>query len=202
MNPLDDDHDTSAPPEVNQLPLREPSVPRFVPQPSRSGRARRFPAIFKDFLPNFRSHTPIWPPRPEKSAPVLPATLDRPSCSPTPTPSYESPADDTCFTTEPDQFGLYRVYPRKPFHEPDDGLAIENACDEPNRAVSGDRDSNQRQKRFGSPTTSTQATLSPFAPLSNATSFRLLDWFYGGSRQKSQIELTSLVEKCPQSRRL
>ncbi|KAF8907025.1 hypothetical protein CPB84DRAFT_1675260 [Gymnopilus junonius] len=134
------------------------------------------------------------PPRPEKSAPVLPATLDRPSCSPTPTPSYESPADDTCFTTEPDQFGLYRVYPRKPFHEPDDGLAIENACDEPNRAVSGDRDSNQRQKRFGSPTTSTQATLSPFAPLSNATSFRLLDWFYGGSRQKSQIELTSLVE--------
>ena len=34
----------------------------------------------------------------------------------------------------------------------------------------------------------------PFSPLSNPTSFRILNWFYGGSKQKSQAELTSLIE--------
>ena len=33
----------------------------------------------------------------------------------------------------------------------------------------------------------------PFAPLSSPTSFRILNWFYGGSRQKSQAELNSLL---------
>jgi Plavaka transposase len=32
------------------------------------------------------------------------------------------------------------------------------------------------------------------SPLSNPTSFRILNWFYGGSKQKSQAELTSLIE--------
>ena len=35
---------------------------------------------------------------------------------------------------------------------------------------------------------------SPFSPLSNPTSFHILNWFYGGSRQKSQAELISLIE--------
>lgn len=182
------------------MPPPEPSPPRFVPQPTRFGRARKFPAIFKDFLPNSRSQIPHMPPRPEKSTAVPAVALNEPSRAPTRASiSDESSANDPCFTTEPDQFGLYRVYPRKPYCEPDNNLTINDVCDESARAVPGNSNSHQWWKGFGSkinPTDSesSQSTSSSFSPLSNPTSFRLLSWFYGGSRQKSQVELTSLVE--------
>jgi hypothetical protein len=39
-------------PDIPEPKPPQPSPPSFIPPPTRSGRARKFPAIFKDFLPN------------------------------------------------------------------------------------------------------------------------------------------------------
>ena len=46
-------------PEVEPDTLHEPSPPSFVPPPTRSGQAHKFPVLFKDFLPNSTSRIPV-----------------------------------------------------------------------------------------------------------------------------------------------
>lgn len=104
---------TPGPQNLPDIPEPEPS---FVPPPTRSGRARKFPALFKDFLPNSISRIPVphMPPRPPRAAaePAQAAILLVPAIA------EDLATIDSSFTTEPDEFGLYRVYPRKPYHEP------------------------------------------------------------------------------------
>ena len=173
------------------------SPPPFVPPPTRSGRARKFPAIFKDFLPTSTSrvpHTriPHMPPPPQPQKVSIPP---RPS-PPSSVISSEELATDSTFTTEPDEFGLFRVYPRKPYCEPDNDVTLDDICDDAAQTSSDNSDSRRWWKGFNPDMDDEQATPSkhPFAPLSTPTSFCILHWFYGGSREKSQAELNSLLE--------
>ena len=177
------------------------SPPSFVPPPTRSGRTRKFPAFFKDFLPTSTSrvpHTriPHMPPPPQPQKVLIPPRPSPPSSTVT-SVSDEEPEQgtDSTFTTEPDEFGLFRVYPRKPYREPDNEVTLDDICEDAARAPSDNSDSRRWWKGFNPDMDDEQATpMHPFAPLSSPTSFRILNWFYGGSRQKSQAELNSLLE--------
>lgn len=131
------------------------------------------------------------PPNVSTTPPRLSPALPSP-----PTPPSDSEETSLDFTTEPDEFGIFRVYPRKPYQEPDEHLTLEDICADAARPPTDDPNSDRWWKGFnpemneGLATTSTNS----FAPLSNVTSFRLLNWFYGGSKQKSQAELTSLLD--------
>ena len=172
-------------PEHKEI-LPAPSPPSFIPPPTRSGRVRKFPALFKDFLPTSTSRIPVphMPPMPSSAA-AVPVWSELPNVV---SVIAEEPATvDSSFTTEPDEFGLYRVYPRKPYHEPDEDITLTTSSESP--------DSDRWWKGFNPRMDQDEAlnSKSPFSPLSNPTSFHILNWFYGGSRQKSQAELTSLI---------
>lgn len=171
-----DVHDNQAMEEVPAVPdsALPPSPPTFVPPPTRSGRPRKFPAIFKDFLPTSTSRVPhtrvphMPPPPPPQNIPAItqPALpeLELPSSA---TITSEDVVMDTTFTTEPDEFGLFRVYPRKPYHEPDDDLTLNDICEDAAQQSSGNPDSCRWWKGFNPEMNEDEATSStnPFTPL-------------------------------------
>jgi Plavaka transposase len=184
----------------DDIPAPIPSPPSFVPIPTQSGRLRKFPARFKDFLPNTRTVVPHIPEPPSRlaPAPVSASSIPGFSSSPEPVSQAEEIQPNLQFVTEPDEFGLFRVYPRNPHHEFDEDLTLNDISD--NLASSSENLDPHRWSKGFNPENhakliAEEATYgNPFFPLSNATSFRLLNWFYGGSSQKSQADLSSLVE--------
>ena len=181
------------------IPAPTPSPPPFVPIPTRYGRSRKFPQRFKDFLPNTRTIVPHIPEPPSRLAPVPVSASSIPEFSPSPVPVTEEVQPNSQFVTEPDEFGLFRVYPRNPHHEPDEDLTLNDLSDNVASTSSENVDPHRWSKGFNPELhakliAEAAASENPFAPLSNATSFRLLNWFYGGSNQKSQADLGSLVE--------
>jgi len=182
------------------VPTGTPSPPPFVPIPTRSGRSRKFPGRFKDFLPNTRTVVPHIPEPPSRLAPGPVSTSPTPEVQahPPPAPATEEVQPNSQFVTEPDEFGLFRVYPRNPHHEPDENLTLNDILSD-NLANTENFDPHRWSKGFNpeihaKSIAEAATSANPFAPLSNATSFRLLNWFYGGSSQKSQADLASLVE--------
>ena len=84
--------------------------------------------------------------------------------------------------------------PSQSVHEPDNDIILHDICDD-NVTISN-TDSDRWWKGFN-PGMDREEAMNlkiPFSPLSNPTSFCILNWFYGGSKQKSQAELTSLIE--------
>jgi hypothetical protein len=136
------------------------------------------------------------PPPQHPKAPTPPPPL---SASPhSAISASEGVTTDTTFTTEPDKFGLFRVYPREPYCEPDDNLTLQDVCEKAAQSSPDDCNPGRWWKGFDPELNDSekQATSvsDPFAPLSSPTAFHILNWFYGGSRQKSQAELTSLLD--------
>ncbi|KAF8871103.1 hypothetical protein CPB84DRAFT_1692558 [Gymnopilus junonius] len=123
-------------------------------------------------------------------APVVPPHT---AASNLPTAIPQEPTEDNpMFKTDPDEFGIYRVYPRKPYHQPDVSSTLDDIC-EGDARPSTEHDSRHWWKGFN-PGMETPSADNPFSPLSNETSFQILNWHYNGSRQKSQAELTSLLD--------
>ena len=169
---------------------REPSV-QFEPPPTTFGRHRKFPRRYDDFLPNSTTQLPHMPPRPIAREP-----------SPSPSIHYQSPSPEppnrqsSTITTDPDEFGLFRVYTTYPTTLPDENPPLDDYCDAPGLSVGANSGSGRWWTGFGRfrpDLSTTQIDTNVFAPFLNATVFRLMNWFYS-SATKSIADLQALVD--------
>ncbi len=165
-----------------------PETPEFQPPPTTSGRQRRFPRHYQDFLPTLTTHLPHMPPILSIPKPTITASSQ--SHSPV-TPELTT---TSVFKTDADEFGLYRVYTTYPSSTPDEIQDLESLCDAPGLATTSQTRKNSRWwAGFGCNVADlTRANI--FAPFLNVTVFRLMNWFYSGSSTKSVAELQSLVD--------
>jgi hypothetical protein len=160
--------------------------------PTSSGRLRKFPRHFRDFLPSLSVRLPHMPEPPLRQGPAQILRRDyTPPSEPLPSPSpIPGDANPTVFETEPDEFGLFRSYVSRPTYIPDEELSLDTICDSGGLSVPKS-DTRGWQSVFG-PLTNSAGNF--FAPFLNATVFRLMNWFYGGSNMKSVAELDRLVK--------
>jgi hypothetical protein len=180
----------------NEVEVSEPTrheTPEFQPPPTTSGRHRRFPRHYKDFLPNSTTSIPHMPPKP----PIPKTTVTAPR-SPSPLIESPEPTPISSLQTDPDEFGVYRLYTTYPITNPDEIQDLEGRCDAPGLAIASGTRNKLWWSGFGrmAPDFSLQnAHDNFFAPFLNATVFRLMNWFYSGSSTKSVAELQSLVDE-------
>jgi len=167
----------------------EPMASTFVLPPTRSGRVRNFPSRYQDFLPNSRMQVPHMPVVPDPSVSPLPPILPTTSPEPEEHELLES-------RTEPDDFGLFRIYVTHPTVEPDVNANLDDVCDAPGLETSPNPSSGRWWARFGSVATATVKKLGDniYAPFKNATTFRLMNWYHSGSGEMSVSRLNSLVK--------
>ncbi|PPQ82044.1 hypothetical protein CVT24_009923 [Panaeolus cyanescens] len=97
----------------------------YVPPPTRRGCERRFPKRYDDFLPCTSTRIPHMPPPPP---PPPPPEIPR---SPTPPPLRPPSPTIGTFTTNVNEFGMYRVYPTLPSREVEENEELANICDGP-----------------------------------------------------------------------
>jgi len=91
------------------------------------------------------------------------------------------------FETEPDEFGLYRLYFSVPSYIPDQETQLDEICDDnPGPAA------HQRKKVQGVLTSLKDNIFEPFL---NATIFRLMHWAYSGSNLLSITKIDQLVRE-------
>jgi hypothetical protein len=165
----------------------EPLAPPVPLPPTLSGRLRRFPRHFKDYLPSLSFQVPHMPAPVPRAVPVQPVRLPEPE-NPVETPQ-ELP-EPISIDTEPNEFGLYRSYPSMPSHDPDEDTSLDSVCDSPGLAVV-DRASGNWWSGLGCSFTKSIGNF--FVPFANASVFRLMEWFYNGSSVKSIADLDTLV---------
>lgn len=161
---------------------------------SRFGRVRRIPKALKDFLPHGLSQLPTnLRPAPPPPPPPLAVPDDA-----LPVPDMNTPADIRHSSTPPyantaaNGYGLFRSYLTVPLTDPETHVSIEDVCDSSTFAVAKPKEGNW-WRGFGTKTVQ-NASENIFAPFLNATTFRLMRWFYAGSSMKSLGELDSLVK--------
>jgi hypothetical protein len=167
-----------------------PVAPPFLPPPTKSGRVRQFPSRYQDFLPSSRSRVPHLPVVPEPPVKIAPLS----SMSPTSSPEPEEPKLQQ-LQTEPDDFGLYRIYPIRPTLVPDADSNLEDVCDAPGLETFETPSPGRWWARFGSTVmTKAKQINNIFAPFKNPTIFRLMNWYHSGSGKMSLSGLNSLVK--------
>ena len=172
--------------DTNMLP--EPESPPPPISISFSGHRRKVPRALKDYIPHslvgLPSHLRPVPPKP-----TLPAGLDDPSPAPTPEPG-PGPDDDDIFTTEPNGFGLYRQYTRKPCSDLEEILTLEDLV---NDTVT----TPEQHHPESAPITETppSVTNESYHPFSNVTMFRFIHWYLGVSWAVSEVDLDRLASE-------
>ncbi|KAJ7116153.1 hypothetical protein C8R43DRAFT_1138022 [Mycena crocata] len=149
--------------ETPPEPLRAPSP---LP-PGPGGRPRRrpkMPARYRDDAPD--TPTPV----------IQPAEVPEPE----PQPRPDAPEDEPqkWVKTEPNAHGLYKVFPNRPTHDPDDTISLDDLC---------------RSSQLLTDTSETTASTPAWFPFINSTVARLMIWFHTGSNLKSIAELDSLI---------
>lgn len=176
---------TSVADTMNTGVLPEPgSPPASI---SFSGRRRKVPRALKDYVPHSLVGLPLHL-RPPPAKPTPPAELDNPSPVLTPEPDPESD-DDNVFTTEPNGFGLYRHYTRKPHSDPEEILTLEDLV---NDDILPEQHHPESDPIAETPPSITNDSYYPF---SNVTVFRYIHWYLGVSRAVSEVDLDRLVSK-------
>ena len=107
----------------------------------------------------------------------------------------ENRPDLPAFTTDLNSYGVYRVYPHgRPSYTPDELHTLQQVSDSSTFV----KDPSASESRtWWSPLGSSLVELREnyFAPFLNASIFRLMSWFYGGSNLKSLGELDRLVNE-------
>jgi len=169
---------TDVVPEV--LPESPPALFSGV---SFSGQRRKVPCALKDYIPHSLVGLPSHL-RPAPPQPMPPATLEVPSPASIPDPELEA---DTKFITEPNSFGLYQQYTRKPQTDPEDILTLADLAD----------DDMPEQHHSDAVVTETPPSSSVdfFHPFPNATVFRYVTWYLGTSGTLSVVDLDHLACK-------
>lgn len=124
--------------------------------------------------------------------------------TPLPTPSQhdeEIPAIPK-FKTNPNSFGVYRIYRSEPLFTPDDNFHINSVADGPNFTKDSISPihltrSSPFSTTFTNPappeTPKTTVTTPSYLPFKNVSVFRLMQWFYDSSLTKSLGTLNDLV---------
>jgi len=121
----------------------------------------------------------------------------------TPRPSQHEPEVPAVpqFQTEPNSFGIYRVYKSgEPSFTPDDNFRIADVSDGPNFVQVPPQSPSTWASPFGTALTSpdppgdSEISLS-YLPFKNMSIFRLMRWFYDSSLTKSLGTLNDLVYK-------
>ncbi len=195
---------------VDSLPEQPPS-PQLPIAPialGRGARKRRLPRAYKDFLPSSTSGLPEHIPRPQR-APKR--TEAHPEASSYPEPTQIPPDPDTAnppetppdhvvsstpepvvgLRTEPNSFGLFRVYEYRPSHDPDEETELSDLADSLTFLSTRPKDRNPLKVFGRSVAENVQQNI--FHPFLNITVFLLMSWFYSGSNLKSFGELDRLV---------
>ncbi|KAI0309469.1 hypothetical protein OF83DRAFT_1179589 [Amylostereum chailletii] len=110
-----------------------PPPPEVAFKSQRSGRALKFPKRYTDFQPEAHMSLPHMPPsRRQILAQARLTALNNPRAisEVSETPSVESiifaEPLDTTVTTEPNNMGLFRVYPRRPTIDPLEGESLDS----------------------------------------------------------------------------
>ncbi|KAJ7864101.1 hypothetical protein B0H14DRAFT_3443686 [Mycena olivaceomarginata] len=99
-----------APPEIARSPSPLP------PRPSgRPARRHRLPARYRDELP-------------EPPTPLPPPPVFIPEPDPEPVPETRTSSPPKWVQTEPNAFGVYRVFPKRPTHDPEDSICLDDLC--------------------------------------------------------------------------
>ena len=169
---------TDAMPEIEVLAEPPPAIFTGV---SFSGWRRKVPHALKDFIPHslvgLPAHLHPAPPRP--TPPAQPEVL---ILAAIPDPEPEA---DTEFITEPNGFGLYQQYTRKPQTDPEDLLMLADLVD----------DDMPEQHHSDAATTETPHSPSVdfFYPFPNATVFWYVNWYLGTSGILSAADLDRLA---------
>ena len=164
---------TDLAPEIDVLPAASFTGVSF------SGWRQRIPCMLKDYIPHslvgLPSHLCPAPPRP-----TPPTKLEVPSLASTPDPELEA---DVEFTTEPNGFGLYQQYTRKPQADPEDILTLADLAD----------DNMPKQYHSGLAATEAPSSVDFFYPFPNATVFWYVNWYLGTSGTLSAADLDHLA---------
>ncbi|KAF7325547.1 hypothetical protein MKEN_00404100 [Mycena kentingensis (nom. inval.)] len=115
---------------IVDLPMRDPTpppVPEFWDgsgRPKRSTRARQLPARYRDIVPDLPPVAETQPAPaddpPQPDDPELEPDMRFPSPGPAPTPSF--------YRTRPNFEGLYKTYPCRPTHDPDENATLASRC--------------------------------------------------------------------------
>lgn len=96
----------------------------------------------------------------------------------------------TPYRTKPNSMGVYKIYPNRPTHDPDNIISLDDLCD--STALLTPATTTTLQP--ASPLPSTDDTSDPkYAPFLSASVARLMCWFHNGSIQKSVEDLDRLV---------
>lgn len=163
-------------PEVEVEPVA--AKERFIPPPTVSGRVRRFPQRFADFIPSLSTQLPHLPPRPQRApSPEIPERE--------PTPDAPLPVDwQPEYETNPDNFGIYRAYAFQPSYDPESLQTLASLCDGP--GLKGD-DSESPPRSWG------PRIESNHGPFSSETVFKLMRWVNNDNNTKSVAQIDELV---------
>ena len=150
-----------------------PPAPESPPASfSFSGRRRKAPRALKDYIPHslvgLPSHLHPAPPCP---GPPPSVELDVPSPASTPRPDPELEPDPK-FITEPNGFGLYRIFTRKPQTDPEESLTLDDMLDD---SMSEELLNHSKAVSTETPHSGTAVDL--FHPFPNETVFRCMRWF-------------------------
>ncbi|PPR03034.1 hypothetical protein CVT24_012265 [Panaeolus cyanescens] len=185
---LVDEPEPPFPPEA----LTQTTSNIFVPPPTRRGRERKFPKKYDDFLPCTRTRIPHLPPPPPPPPPLTQSVQE-------PTPLPPPPPEIGSFTTEVNEFGMYRVYPTMPSREIDENEELANVCDGPGLSQPTHPPLSRWFKSSGLTDPGAQGagthSKGMFAPFLNATVYKLFWWFYTGGNTKSVGEFQRLVDE-------
>ncbi|KAL0572685.1 hypothetical protein V5O48_009275 [Marasmius crinis-equi] len=162
---------------------------------SRAGCVRFQPRRFSEFRPTDHKIPSVLPPRPPTppppASPVPMPDVDLPP--PLPDPSPPKTPDPVYVITEPDQFGLYRVYSTYPSEKPDQESSPESVHDSDLTFSHAEDTAEGAAKDTLAPFGLTDPdSESIYAPFSNASSFCLMDWFYSPKQTNSGVGLETL----------
>ena len=172
--------------EVEVPPAPESPLASF----SLSGWRRRVPCVLKDYIPHSLVGLPHLHPTPcEPTLDEEPEVL-----SPASTPASDPEPDtdhDPEFMTEPNGFGLYRQYTRKPLTDPEDSLVLEDLVD----------DSDDLPERHDPESTAIEPETPPacstkiefYHPFPNESTHQSMNWYLRISGSLSGAELNNLA---------
>ena len=194
------------------VPLPEDLLEPLPESRSRSGRILRAPRALQDFLPTSTGGLPAHIPQSSIPAPPIAptvlSTLDAasPSISAEHLESLEPEPSEPSLETDPNHFGVFRSYLRRPAREPDDESSLEQLCDHPLRPQTPPRAPGHSLSGFGRDSARQLASVSRsgpqdlsvtkypwFYPFLNPSVFLLMEWTYTGSSMKSKTEVQRLV---------
>ena len=181
-----------APEPVRLLPQASVALP-----PMHSGRVRRAPRTFQDFVPNVRTTDTLHeslarlapvPEDPEPPPDALPDFQEDPE-----PPSHPDSRPSPWYETEPDEFGIFKRFPRKPQHVPSVDSGPDDFVDNPNIAPL-----RTASDAYSDPARSFMTSLGQvgtqlkdwFWPFRNPTAARVSIWRNTGSSKKSLKEMS------------